>query len=104
MMSAVLQHIHEIGIRMALGADRNEVVRMIVGDAARLIGWGTVFGIVGALATSHVLPFLLYRVSAGDPTVIGSVALLLALVGFTASWLPARRATRVDPMNALRYD
>jgi putative ABC transport system permease protein len=104
MMSAVLQRTHEIGIRMALGADRNEVVRMIVGDAARLIGWGTVFGIVGALATSRVLPFLLYRVSANDPTVLGSVALLLALVGLMASWLPARRATGVDPTHALRYD
>jgi putative ABC transport system permease protein len=104
MMYAVTQRTHEIGIRMALGADRGQVVLMIVRDAAGLIGWGALFGVIGALAVTRVLPFLLYRVSPADPTVIAGVAILLAVVGLVASWLPARRATGVDPMSALRCD
>jgi predicted permease len=104
MMYAVSQRTHEIGIRMALGANRGRVVRMVVRDASRLIAWGAVFGVIGALAVTRILPFLLYGVSAADPTVIGGVAILLALVGLLASWLPVRRATGIDPMSALRSE
>jgi predicted permease len=102
--SAVLQRTHEIGIRVALGADRSEVVRMIVRDAGRLIGWAATFGVLGALAVARVLPSLLYGVSATDPAIIGGIAVLFAVVGLLASWLPARRATGIDPMHALRCD
>ncbi|HEX5438798.1 MAG TPA: FtsX-like permease family protein, partial [Gemmatimonadaceae bacterium] len=104
MMYAVLQRTHEIGIRMALGADRSAVIRMIVRDAVRLVAWGAAFGVLGALAVSHGLPLMLYQVSPIDPKVIGAVAALLALVALLASWLPARRATAVDPIIALRSE
>ncbi|HEX6964647.1 MAG TPA: ABC transporter permease [Gemmatimonadaceae bacterium] len=104
MMYAVLQRTHEIGIRMALGADRRAVVGMIVRDAFRLVAWGAAFGVLGALGVTRVLSLLLYHVSAADPTVIGSIAALLAIVALLASWLPARRATAVDPMLALRSE
>lgn len=104
MTYAVLQRTHEIGIRIALGADRGKVVRMIVRDAARLILWGSALGVLGALAVMRVLPFMLYDVSAADPKVIGAIALLLGTVALLASWFPARRATAVDPMIALRSD
>jgi ABC-type antimicrobial peptide transport system permease subunit len=104
MMYAVLQRTHEIGIRMALGADRGDVVRMVVSDAGRLVAWGAALGVLGALAATRVLPFMLYGVSATDPVVIGGIAALLAIVALLASWLPARRATAVDPMIALRSE
>jgi putative ABC transport system permease protein len=104
MMYAVLHRTHEFGIRMALGADRGDVVGMVVRDAMRLIGWGAAFGVLGALAVTRVLPFMLYNVSAADPAVIGGIAALLAIVALLASWLPVRRATAVDPMRALRSE
>lgn len=105
MMYAVLQRTHEIGIRMALGAGRGEVVRMVVRDAARLAAWGAAFGVLAALAATRVLASLmLYDVHPTDPTVIGAVAALLATVALVASWLPVRRATAVDPMVALRAE
>jgi putative ABC transport system permease protein len=104
MMYAVLQRTHEIGIRMALGAGRGEVVRMIVRDTVRLVLWGVGFGALAALAVMRVLPFMLYQVSATDPAVIGAIAALLAIVAVLASWLPAHRATGVDPMIALRSE
>lgn len=105
MMYAVLQRTHEIGIRMALGASRGEVIRMVVRDTVRLIGWGAACGVLGALALAHVLPsLLLYNVSAADPTVIGAVATVLAMVALVASWFPARSATAIDPMIALRSE
>lgn len=103
-MSSVVQRTHEIGIRMALGADRRQVLRMIVRDAAHFIGWGATFGVLGALAATRALPFLLFGVSPADPAVIGGIAALLAIVALLASWLPARRAASVDPMTALRRD
>lgn len=104
MMYAVLQRTHEIGIRMALGASRGDVVRMVVRDAGRLASWGAVFGVLAALAVTRVLPSMLYDVRPADPAVIGAVAALLAIVALMASWLPARRAIAVDPMVALRAE
>ncbi|MGH7632676.1 MAG: ABC transporter permease, partial [Gemmatimonadaceae bacterium] len=104
MMYAVLQRTHEIGVRMALGADRSRVVQMVVRDAARLAAWGAGLGVLGVLAVTRVLSGLLYDVSAADPAVIGGIAVLLATVAVVASWLPARRATTVDPMIALRSE
>jgi predicted permease len=104
MMYAVVQRTHEIGVRMALGANRAEVIRMIVRDGVRLAAWGSVFGVLGALAVTRILPLMLYQVRATDPAVIGGISVLLAVVTLVASWLPARRATAVDPMIALRSE
>jgi ABC-type transport system, involved in lipoprotein release, permease component len=78
---------------------------MVVRNAMRLVLWGAALGVLGALAVTRVLAsLLLYGVSATDPTVIGGVAALLAIVALLASWLPARRASAIDPMIALRSE
>ena len=105
MAYAVRERTHEIGIRMALGAGRGEVIGMVVRNAMRLAVWGATFGVLAALAVTRVLSsLLLYGVSPTDPAVMGGVAALLAIVALLASWLPARRATAVDPMAVLRSE
>ncbi|MBZ5620931.1 MAG: ABC transporter permease [Acidobacteriia bacterium] len=100
----VAQRTHEIGVRMALGAPRGSVVRMIVGQAAGLAAGGVAIGIAGALAVSHVLASLLYGVQATDPVVFAGVSAMLLGVAVTAAYLPARRAAKVDPVTALRHE
>jgi putative ABC transport system permease protein len=101
---AVSQRTREIGIRVALGADAARVVRMVVQQGAVLVGLGLAVGLASALALQGVLGRLLFQVEATDPTVFVMVGSLLAVVALVASWLPARRAARVDPMLALRYE
>jgi len=100
----VAQRTHEIGIRMALGADRAQVRGMVLRQGLALTGIGVVFGIAGALALTGWLSSLLFEVQPGDPTVLAAVAATLALVAALAGYLPARRATAVDPIKALRHD
>jgi putative ABC transport system permease protein len=94
----------EIGIRLALGAERGQVVGLVLRQAAAMLGVGLVFGIAGALAMTRVLQALLYEVSASDPSVFGALAVVLAAAGVLAAYIPARRATRVDPIATLRYE
>jgi putative ABC transport system permease protein len=94
----------EIGIRLALGADRRQVVGLVMHQAATMVGAGLVLGVAGALAVTRVLQALLFEVSATDPSVFAAFAVALAVAGALAAYLPARRATRVDPIAALRYD
>jgi putative ABC transport system permease protein len=101
---SVSQRTPEIGIRMALGATRGGILRMVVGRAMLLIGVGIVVGAAGAFALSRYLKSLLFEVKPGDPWTYASIAVLLAVVAMAASMVPARRATRVDPMIALRYE
>ena len=101
---SVSQRSHEIGVRLALGANRGRVLAMIVREAFVLLAMGMAIGIVAALALSRVLRGMLVGVSAADPLVYVAVGLLLALVALLACVVPARRATRVDPMVALRYE
>jgi putative ABC transport system permease protein len=98
----VAQRTQEIGIRIALGAQRRDVLQLVVGHGLKLVAVGLVLGIAGALAVTRLLRDLLFEVSATDPLVFVIVPITFALVALVASWLPARRAASVDPMIALR--
>jgi len=98
------QRTHEIGIRMALGADRADVLRLIAWEGIRLIAFGGLIGMAVALSLSRLLQSLLFGVGAHDPATLGAVAALLALVALAATLIPARKAMRVDPSVALRAE
>jgi putative ABC transport system permease protein len=101
---AVAGRVGEIGVRMALGAKGTDVLRMIMKHGARMIVAGLVLGTAGALAVGRVLAARIPEVGAADPLVLAGAALALTGAALVASWLPARRAARVDPIEALRQD
>jgi putative ABC transport system permease protein len=100
----VAQRTREIGIRMALGADRSAVLNLVVGEGVVLAGLGALVGLAGALAAARLLRSLLFGVETWDPATYVAIVVLLGGAAALASWIPARRATRVDPTEALRYD
>jgi putative ABC transport system permease protein len=100
----VTQRTHEIGIRMALGAQHSDVLRMVILQGGKLIFLGVVIGTAGALGLTQLLSASLFDVTATDPLTYSAVAALLAVVALAACYIPARRASRVDPMVALRYE
>lgn len=104
MSYTVSQRYHEIGVRMAIGAKRLDVFRLIVGKAMLLTLVGVILGGLAALALMQVAGSLLYNVSQTDPTTFAAITILLMIVAFLGSYLPARRATLVDPLTALRYE
>jgi ABC-type antimicrobial peptide transport system permease subunit len=101
---SVEQRTQEIGIRLALGADAGGVRRMIVWQGLRLALVGIAVGLAGAFGLSRFLSTLLFGVRASDPAVFVGVPIVLAIVAIAAAWVPARRASRVDPVQAMRYE
>jgi ABC-type antimicrobial peptide transport system permease subunit len=99
---AVSERTREVGIRVAVGAGPARILALILGSGARMIAFGTAAGILGALALSYLLKTLLFGVSARDPLTFVAVPLILMSVALMAAWIPARRASKIDPMQALR--
>jgi putative ABC transport system permease protein len=101
---SVAQRTREVGIRRALGAQHGDILRLVVGQGFGLALAGVAAGMGGAFALTRVMKGLLFQVSATDPATFAGIALLFILVALAASYIPARRATRIDPMEALRVD
>jgi putative ABC transport system permease protein len=101
---SVAQRTSEIGIRIALGAGKTSIFRLIVGQAMTLVGISLALGLAGAFAATRLLNSLLFGVGASDPATFAGIVILVSVVAFIAAWLPARRATRVDPIVALRAE
>jgi len=101
---SVAQRTREVGIRMALGARKRDVLKLILAQGLTLVAWGTAFGLVACYWLSRLVSSQLYGVSAYDPATLASVVAVLIVVAFLATYIPARRATKVDPLVALRYE
>jgi len=104
MAYAVTQRTHEIGVRVALGARRADILKLVFSHAGKRVGLGLLLGISISLAAARLLHALLFQISAQDPITLATVALVLTTTALFACWIPARRATKVDPMVALRCE
>jgi putative ABC transport system permease protein len=101
---SVAQRTNEIGIRMALGAAQSSIFKLVIGQAMTLVAISVSIGLAGAFAATRLLNSLLFGISAWDPITFSAIVMLISLVAFLASWIPARRASRVDPIIALRTE
>ncbi len=101
---SVTQRTHEMGIRRALGAREGDILWLIVGEGLGLAVAGVAVGVTGAFLLTRLMKTLLFHVSTTDPAIFAGIALLFVVVALIASYIPARRATRIDPMLALRYE
>jgi putative ABC transport system permease protein len=100
---SVAQRTHEIGIRLALGAQRNQVRLLVIGEGLRLAGYGISAGLIGSVGLTRFLSDILYGVKSTDPASFATSFLLLIFVAFLASYIPANRAMKMDPANILRH-
>jgi putative ABC transport system permease protein len=98
------QRTHEVGVRIALGAQHLDILRMTLGEGIRIVAIGLVAGLAGAAALSRIFQAMLFEVAPGDPATLLCVSAILACVAFFACYIPARRATRIDPLVALREE
>ena len=101
---SVAQRTREIGVRVALGATRGTILKMVLGQGLITVAIGLAIGLAGSLLLTRTMRSMLFEVSPNDPLTIAGITLLLLLIAMLASYIPARRATRVDPMIALRYE
>jgi ABC-type antimicrobial peptide transport system permease subunit len=101
---AVSQRTHEFGVRMALGAQRQDVLQLVLGDGLKIAATGVFLGIGASFALTRFMRSLLYAVGPNDPLTFAVIAVLFAIVALVACYIPARRATHVDPMVALRHE
>jgi putative ABC transport system permease protein len=101
---AVSRRTHEIGVRMALGATPRSVVRLIVGQGMRVVAVGVAVGLAGALLVTRLMTNVVYGIRVTDPVTYAAVSVLLVVVALVASYVPARRATRIDPLASMRTD
>jgi putative ABC transport system permease protein len=101
---SVAQRTQEIGVRIALGATPGGILKMVLGQGLLTVAIGLIVGLAGSLLLTRTMRSMLFEISPNDPLTIVGIALLLLLIAMLASYIPARRATRVDPMIALRYE
>ena len=104
MVHAVVRRTNEIGIRMALGAERSGIIWMVLKESLLLVGAGLVIGVPSAWGAAHLISSQLFGLKPGDPVALFAAVVLLTLVGALAGYIPARKASKVDPLVALRYE